>query len=208
MSANESLHHDLESLQRQLPPEAHAAMRRVLGSVAAELDRMDPSRQLALKELTDAELLAELAYRMIEHQPLHAARVARMRLRGAQRFNALIERHGGSYRVRDAADLLGTSQAAVRKALQRRRLVAFKQDGEWCLPVWQFAVDDRPLPGLARVLAALPPAIGDRDVIRFLLLGPEGDPAHSPLERLRRGTEQDLVRAEQMARRYLEQTAA
>lgn len=131
-----------------------------------------------------AILLAELAYRMIEHQPLHSARVARMRLRGAQRFASLIERHGGSYRVREVADLMGTSEAAVRKALQRRRLVAFKQDGEWRLPVWQFAADDRPLPGLARVLAALPADLGDRDVIRFLLLGPEGDPASSPLERL------------------------
>lgn len=208
MSSNTSLRNELESLQRGLKPETQATMRRVLGSVATELERMDRTRQQALNGMTDAELLAELAYRMIEHQPLHSARVARMRLRGAQRFASLIERHGGSYRVREAADLMGTSEAAVRKALQRRRLVAFKQDGEWRLPVWQFAADDRPLPGLARVLVALPADLGDRDVIRFLLLGPEGDPASSPLERLRRGTERDLSRAEQMATRYLEQTAA
>jgi hypothetical protein len=208
MSPEAPLQSDLEALQRQLPSEAQATMRRVLASVAGELDRMDPARYRALNGMTDAELLAELARRMIEHQPLHSARVARMRLRGAQRFASLVQRHGGSYRVREAAELMGTSDSAVRKALQRRRLVAFKQDGEWQLPVWQFGRDDQPLPGLSRALKALPPDISDRDVIRFLLLGPEGNPANSPLELLLRNTEAAIEHAERMARRYLEQIAA
>ena len=57
--------------------------------------------------------------------------------------------------VAEAATRLGVDPSRVRHRLAQRRLTGWKDGTGWLLPAWQFA-DDRALPGLAAVLAALP----------------------------------------------------
>ncbi len=71
--------------------------------------------------------------------------------------------------VADVAAALGVTRARVRQRILERSLHAIRVDGEWRLPRWQFEVDGRPVPGLAAVLAALPPDLHPVAARRFLL---------------------------------------
>jgi hypothetical protein len=53
----------------------------------------------------------------------------------------------------DVADLLGVSQAAVRRQRQAGRLVAVRRGREWFYPRWQFH-DGAPLPRLPELVGA------------------------------------------------------
>lgn len=207
MAAEESIQAELESIGRQVPAEALGAVRRIMASVATELASMDRRELAHLVGLTDAELLAQLAEQAIEREPLRYTRLSRMRLKGARRFMALIQAHGGAYTAQESAELMATSIDAVKKAAQRRRLLAFKQQGQWRFPVWQFTTRGEVLPGLTRILKALPAGIGERDAVRFFFVQEERD-APNALELLQAGSEADIERAERMATRYLEQVAA
>lgn len=191
-----------------LPPQAQAAQRRIMVVATAELARMDLQAVTELAAMTDAELLARLAVEVVEQEPLRVSRRARMRLKGAVRFAKLIEVHGGAYSARQAADLLGTSIEAVKKAAQRRALLAFKRQGQWWFPVWQFGDDGEVLPGLTRVLKALPKGVGEHDAVRFFLARSEGEAASTPLELVCQGDEHSLALAERKAERFMEQLAA
>jgi hypothetical protein len=58
--------------------------------------------------------------------------------------------------VGEVAERLGIDTSRVRHRLAARTLVGFRRTGGWRLPTWQFGPDGQPLPGLPRVLRALP----------------------------------------------------
>ena len=60
--------------------------------------------------------------------------------------------------VAEVAARRGTSVQWVRKQLRDRALLGVKHGDEWRLPRFQFCEDERPLPGIQRVLPHLDPA--------------------------------------------------
>lgn len=58
--------------------------------------------------------------------------------------------------VGEVAARLQIDASRVRHRLARRQLVGIRRADGWRLPKWQFGADGAPLPGLERVLRALP----------------------------------------------------
>lgn len=69
--------------------------------------------------------------------------------------------------VGEVARRLGIDPSRVRHRLARRQLLGIRRTDGWRLPAWQFGADGRPLPGLERVLRALPPSVHPVVVARF-----------------------------------------
>lgn len=197
--------HEVEA---RLTPQAQAAQRRILTTLSAELLLMDKAELKELAAMTDAEVLAYIALKAVERVPYTIAQQARMRLKGSERFAALLEEHGGVYTTQQAAEVLGSTPEAVKKAAQRRRLLAFKQQGQWLFPVWQFNDQGTILAGLADLLKALPEGLAERDAVRFFLSQTEDGKAVTPLDLLQQGDQRALAIAKRKAQRFMVHVAA
>jgi len=116
-------------------------------------------------------------------------------LRSQAQYMALLEE---SLSTAEAAKLLKVDVTRVRQRLRERSLFGLEYEGTWRLPRFQF---ERRLviPGLARVLKALPPDFLPLDVVDWFLLPEpelqlEGDAAPlSPREWLLSGRPIDIV---------------
>lgn len=69
--------------------------------------------------------------------------------------------------VGEVAARLNIDASRVRHRLARRQLVGIRRTDGWRLPRWQFGADGAPLPGLERVLRALPADVHPVVVARF-----------------------------------------
>jgi hypothetical protein len=81
--------------------------------------------------------------------------------------------------VAGAAERIGVDASRIRHRLAGGQLVGWKDRGGWRLPVWQFT-DDDVLPGLAEVLAAVPPDQPALVVAAFMTT-PQQDLADPPV---------------------------
>jgi hypothetical protein len=61
----------------------------------------------------------------------------------------------GAMSVTDVASRLGIDGSRVRHRLAKRQLIGIRQPRGWALPTYQFGADGLPLPGIAKVSAAL-----------------------------------------------------
>jgi hypothetical protein len=80
-------------------------------------------------------------------------------------YIALVET---SLTTAEAARRLKCDVSRIRQRLRERSLFGFEHEGEWRLPRFQFE-RGHPLPGLATVLAALPPELNALDVAGWFL---------------------------------------
>jgi hypothetical protein len=64
--------------------------------------------------------------------------------------------HADTLSVSEVAQRLGIDTSRVRHRLAARTLLGIRRTEGWRLPSWQFGVDGHPLPGLQRVLRAVP----------------------------------------------------
>jgi hypothetical protein len=80
-------------------------------------------------------------------------------------FIALVET---SLTAARAARFLGVDVSRIRQRLRERSLFGVEYEGEWRLPRFQFE-RRKALPGLARVLAALPADVSPLDVAEWFL---------------------------------------
>jgi len=80
-------------------------------------------------------------------------------------YMALIET---SLSTAQAAALLGVDLSRVRQRIRNRSLLGVEYEGEWRLPRFQFE-RKKVLPGLAEVLAVLPPELNPLDVATWFL---------------------------------------
>jgi hypothetical protein len=69
--------------------------------------------------------------------------------------------------VGEVAERLHVDTSRVRHRLARRQLVGVRRTDGWRLPAWQFGPDGAPLPGLDRVLRAMPRDVHPVVVARF-----------------------------------------
>ncbi len=199
---------ELSDISQHVRREAEGLMQRAALTVARKLNELGPEHLTVLAQVSDAQLLAALADQALENEPSRAGRLARLRLKGAQRFVEMIDAHGGVYGIHEAAQLLGARTEAVHKAVQRGRILAYKWGGQLRFPVWQFTPEGRILPGLVEALKALPPDIEARGAARFFLTPSNGGASPTPLDRLRTGETAARAEVVNLARRYLQHTAA
>lgn len=80
-------------------------------------------------------------------------------------YMALIET---SLTTAQVAALLGVDASRVRQRIRERSLLGVEYEGEWRLPRFQFE-RKKALPGLAEVLAVLPPELNPLDVAEWFL---------------------------------------
>ena len=85
-------------------------------------------------------------------------------------YMALLEE---SLSAAEAAKVLRVDVSRVRQRLRDRTLFGIEHEGSWRLPRFQF-VGRHAIPGLARVLEALPPDLFPLDVVDWFLL-PDAD---------------------------------
>ncbi len=92
---------------------------------------------------------------------------------------------------------------AVKKAARERRLLAVRgKGGEMRFPVWQFRENGGPVPGLGEVLAELAqsPAGEDMEAFAFFLNPNPLTGGVAPIEALRGGRKEAVIRAASAAR--------
>lgn len=95
-------------------------------------------------------------------------------------YMALIET---SLSTAQAATMLNVDVSRIRQRIRNRSLVGVEYEGEWRLPRFQFE-RKKALPGLAEVLAALPPELNPLDVATWFLesnIDLETDAAATPM---------------------------
>ena len=179
-----------EQLQRMFRASARALLRnQPLRGASSEA--VQPSAALSKAEL-DALHAVGLAT-----EPWPADRVDDPLAQSIVDFIALVET---SLTAAHAARLLGVDVSRIRQRLRERSLFGVEYEGEWRLPRFQFE-RRKVLPGLARVLAALPADVNALDVAEWFLspnsdLESEDQPRPlSPREWLLRGLPPERVAA-------------
>jgi hypothetical protein len=80
-------------------------------------------------------------------------------------YMALIET---SLSTAEAAAMLGVDVSRIRQRIRDRSLLGLEYEGEWRLPRFQFE-RKKVVPGIAEVLAALPPDLNPLDVATWFL---------------------------------------
>ncbi|QCF28096.1 hypothetical protein [Hydrocarboniclastica marina] len=165
-------------------------LKRSLEVLFKEIDRFDESELDALSSRTDSRLIVELAQASLSDRPTD--REGRMLIRGAERLKKLLERSGGTVSSKWVADFLQTSEAAVRKRVQRNGLIARRlPSGDLSLPRFQF--DERTggvVPGLSKFMKEVSGT--PEEMIQFLLV------PHNPA--VSRETPLDLLKQDNVAK--------
>jgi hypothetical protein len=132
----------------------------LVGSVLAELG--PPPAEAPLDALTPEQARALAA--------IDADLAPRRRRERDPRADATATYAGvlaGTLTVGAVAAKLGIDTSRVRHRLARRQLVGIRRTDGWRLPTWQFGADGAPLPGLERVLRALPADVHPVTLARF-----------------------------------------
>ncbi|MBL1274980.1 MAG: hypothetical protein COB30_002735 [Ectothiorhodospiraceae bacterium] len=120
-------------------PESRALVERAIKSLTRVLhDIMDtlPAIQ-GIKSAEGSEIIALIAGEALKHDPLTSKR-ALLKLRGQVAFRQQVEDSGGVYTTQQVAQLLDTTPGAVRKRLERGRLLGIPFGENTSFPVWQF----------------------------------------------------------------------
>jgi len=196
---------ELEGMLRKLAVSGKQSLHRVflaraLRAVAGLADRLQThAMQAAVSEPSDygvllAALEAEPSLDLLAREdPL-----AEARLRGVRMKRELLAQEGGALGAQEVADLLRISRQAVHKRHRQGRLLAVQCGRHgYAYPSWQFEAGGV-LDGLEDVLAVLDGSLGSWMKLAFFLNDNVALDGDSPLEALRRGEKQAVVRAAQL----------
>ncbi|WP_386083037.1 hypothetical protein ACFIOZ_07370 [Vreelandella sp. F11] len=155
-------------------------------AISREVGNLPPESVDQLLRSSDPRLLAGIARASLDDTPID--RVERLKLKGTERFQQLIEDAGGAVSTRWVSEFFDTTEEAIRKRAQRGKLIARRTaSGDLSFPRFQFDESRRRLlPGLSKLLTETA-AWDTEELIRFLLVRHE--PASSndtPLKLLER----------------------
>ncbi|HDS4102942.1 TPA: DNA-binding protein [Proteus mirabilis] len=92
-------------------------------------------------------------------------RKVRRRRENLERFYRELQELGGTLKVNDVVDILGITRQAINIRVKKNKLLAFKQNGDFIFPKFQFA-DNGLIPGFEEVMAAF-----EKDTHPMLRLG-------------------------------------
>jgi hypothetical protein len=149
-----------------LPRERDAVAKPLLERMLEALTRLVNEAPLdVLQQASAAPTGAGSAASLLSHLPEASLRLAAVDpeaaaiARGAERKRSLLE-SVATYSTQEVADLLRLTSEAIRKRRLTGKLLAVPYATDWRFPSWQFASAPgdagATLPGLERVLAALP----------------------------------------------------
>ena len=182
---------------RDVRPLARVFLERgIRGLVSLALNMESNAVEAAVAEASDLEVLItaleskdglRLARRI---DPLAAARVRGLKMKGE-----LLERAGGTLQPREVAELLGISRQAVGKRRRVGKLIAVRAGNRaYEYPACQFE-DTGVIRGLEEVLGALTDDVEGWMQVAFLVNPNESLGGESPLDLLRQGEVDSVVRA-------------
>ena len=154
------------------------------------------SRAIESYENKDTEL-AEFERRSMAQ----ASDVATNRLLGIRRFRSLIERHGGAYSAKVAAELMGISAENLEKIRQRKTILAYRVGESWYFPAFQFGDQGELVPGIKKVLRSLSDLNPKEQILFFLRSVYDGKTA---IDLLKESNEKTVLHE---AEHYMEQHA-
>lgn len=167
-TAPETVHRGLvEALQNALRLEGVATRLHASPAEALRLLALVASTQPAASEAGEtltpqqAQVLAEAGSPGQQLPPL----AERASVRTALRAQSILT---DALTVQEAAEQLGTGASRVRQRLGDRTLYGTRAGAEWRLPRFQFGPEGAPVPGLDKVLPALPPDLHPVEVVAFL----------------------------------------
>ena len=153
-----------------------------------------PAKDLARPGIRAVQFVLE---RLLESVPKSGAPLAKARLRGIAARHELVEAEGGALAANAMAEALGITRQAVDKRRKAHQLLALDLPKRGFLyPSWQLAKGGV-LPGLGDVLAVLPHDSPWADA-RFFLSGNDRLGGKRPLDLLRKGNVEPVVRAAKM----------
>jgi len=116
----------------------------------------DKTQAMEAVSLDDKALMQRLYVTLLEQNvrvPENELCKARRRRENLEKFYAQLEETGGTIKVNDVADILGISRQGVHARLKKNKLLAFKQNGDFIFPRFQFA-EKGLLPGFEEVISA------------------------------------------------------
>ncbi|MEG3131153.1 DNA-binding protein [Pantoea cypripedii] len=114
----------------------------------------DKTQAMNAISLDDKALIQLLYTTQLEHNtrvPAHELRKARRRRENLEKFYDQLQELGGTVKVNAVADILGITRQAVNARLKKNRLLAFKHNGDFIFPIFQFA-DKGLLPGFEEIM--------------------------------------------------------
>lgn len=169
---------------------------RAFRGLIALLDKLEPSAlERAARVPHDLDTLCSLMLApgalAGTSNPLAAAMV-----RGAAAKRELLQQEGGTIETAQMAELLGISAQAIGKQRDRKQLLGLPVGRRYVFPLFQ--VDDHQvLQGLPRVLAAFAEDVSPWEVANFMLTGDRRLAGRRPVDVLREGDVEAVVRAAQ-----------
>jgi hypothetical protein len=139
------------------------------------ISEMDKVAVQKLQAASDVDAIALLVLKSLDKSPLPSDRRFRMAIKGAQRFQEMVTKAGGTMDTTGAALLMKTTVDVIRKMVSRNKLLAFKQNGIWALPVAQFDSSmNKPVAHLGDLLDAFAPEASHDSRVIFCLTDYEG----------------------------------
>jgi hypothetical protein len=186
-------------------PELQDVVARLYKSFShALLDIMDDLPDIkGIYAAEGSELVALIAEEALKHNPL-ASKRAVLKLRGQMAFREQIEEAGGVFTTQQVAQLLGITPSAVRKRLERGRLLAVPFGEGANYPVWQFD-ENGVIEHFADIMAMLN-TTSPVGMVQFFLTYDE-DIGQTPIDALKEGNPRDFEIVKILARQFNQQVA-
>lgn len=186
-----------------------------INNIAVSLMTEFEDKNQAMNAITlDDNALIQLLYTTQLEQktrvPDHELRKVRRRRENLEKFYEELQELGGTLKVNDVADILGITRQAVHVRVKKNRLLAFKHNGDFTFPAFQFT-DQGLIAGFEEVMSAF-----DDDTHPMLRLGVLKSPIAVNREGLRKtpiqimqdgANPQELERAIRAARQFGHQMA-
>lgn len=140
----------------------------------------------------EASALAKMAIHMLKPSSHMPDKRICMELEGALRFWGMLKNAGGLYSTDDVVELLSKTSQAIRKDVDRKKLIRIEWGGEYKFPVFQFE-NGEVLPSIANVLKVLPDSINAIGTVRFFLTPVEEGCNMASIDLLRAGQEEYVI---------------
>lgn len=150
-----------------------------------------------------SELMALIAEEALKHDPL-VSKQALVKLRGQMAFRRQIEEAGGVLNTQQVAELLGITPGAVRKRLERGRLLAVPFGEGANYPVWQF--DENGVIEHFADIMAMVNTTSPAGMVQFFLAYDE-DMGKTPIDALKEGNPRDFEIVKILAQQFNQQVA-
>lgn len=143
---------------------------RRINNLAVSLMPEFEDKNQAMNAITlDDGSLMQLLYTVQMEQKTRASEVemrkVRRRRESLEKFYNELQQLGGTFKVNDVAEILGITRQAVNVRVKKNKLLAFKQNGDFIFPAFQFT-DKGLVSGFEEIMSAF-----DEDTHPMLRLG-------------------------------------